>query len=110
MKKQKPPFPIYDVSEFQRSPTCDRGIDCSPAENPAHHVLIDLTSEARGVIEHLIFSLRETHEEHMILEYNQSLGLCGSRALKNHRKDEPKCSYCVAIRDGNALLKFAKED
>ncbi len=44
------PAPIYCVSEFQRPATCDEGEDCNPAENPAHHVLIDLTPEARAVL------------------------------------------------------------
>lgn len=50
MKKPKAPFPIYSVSEFQRSPTCEHGAGCNPAESPAHHVLIDLTPEARAPI------------------------------------------------------------
>ncbi len=50
MKKKKVPFPIYCVSEFQRAATCDEGADCNPAENPAHHVLIDLSPEARKIL------------------------------------------------------------
>ncbi len=59
MAKKKAPFPIYCVSEFQRAATCDEGADCNPAENPAHHVLIDLTPEARAVVRAALGALQE---------------------------------------------------
>lgn len=111
MKKQKPPFPIYDV-EQREFPSCGRGEECDPHENPAHHVAVDLTSEARGVIEHLIFSLCEAHDENMIAEFEANMDTRAAdiaRVEKWHKKDDPTCSYCVAVRDGNALLKFAQE-
>lgn len=97
MAKRKAPFPIYCVSEFQHVPKCDEGKDCNPAENPAHHVDIDLSPGARDVIQRLIECLGERHADEVAARHHGDLG--GART----------CSYCQAIKDGLTLLKFADE-
>ena len=96
-KKKAAPFPIYCVSEFQGPATCDEGKDCNPAENPAHHVRIDLTGEARAIIEELITGLGERHIDEIEARHH---GDPGGASM---------CSYCKAIKGGQTLLKYAKE-
>lgn len=97
-KKIKPPFPIYIVEDFQGPSTCDQGADCNPAENPSHHVRIDLTPEARAVIEELITGLGERHIDEIEARHHGDPGGAST------------CSYCKAIKGGRALLKFAGEN
>lgn len=105
--KKKIPFPIYSVSEFEGPATCEDGPDCDPAENPSHHVRIDLTDEARAIVEHLIFCMVEAHESATSDNYGD--GTLLDRDMRAHRREEPECSYCRAIKDARALLKYAKE-
>lgn len=97
MSKVKSLFPLYVVREFQRPANCEEGADCNPAENPAHHVLVDLSDEARAIIQNLIKYLGDAH---------------GAKVKARHYGDPAAaraCSYCNAVKAGRDLLKFARE-
>lgn len=96
-KTKKAPFPIYCVSEFQRPANCDEGENCNPAEYPSHHVLINLSSEAREVIETIAECLEETHADEVAARHHGDKGGAST------------CSYCKAIKNARLLLKYAEE-
>lgn len=95
VKKEK--FPVYEVREFQRPATCEHGADCNPAENPAHHVLIDLSDEARAIIRNLADYLEEAHDAEKRARHYGDPGGAST------------CSYCKAVKAGRALLNHARE-
>lgn len=107
MEKSTWSYPVYVVSEFQRPATCDEGGDCNPAENPAHHVLIDLGPEARQAIAAVARNLEECHGENMHREGITTKPLAWNMA--RHRKEEPNCDYCRSIKRVAALLDSARE-
>ena len=111
MKKRNAPFPIYTVEEFQGPAICAHGKSCDPAEHPAHHVRIDLSSEARAVIQAAMDCLQESHLENVQFEYDELKPRAenAGQIWRWHARIEPECSYCAAIRNASALLKFAKE-
>lgn len=107
MARRKPvtwPHPVYVVEEFQGPPRCGKKEgDCDPAESPAHHVTIRLSDAAIDAIARLADYLEEAHTEAMHADHGVT-----SAGMREHRREEPDCSYCAAIADGRAML--AKSD
>ena len=97
MVKKQAPFPIYHIKKCA-VPSCAQGADCDPYESPDHHVMIDLTDDARDVIETLIFFLVESHAGEIATRHHGDKG--GARS----------CSYCRAINRARALLEFARQE
>lgn len=104
------PHPVYVVEQFTRTPKCDEGKDCNPAENPSHHIKLDLSPEARNTINTASEFLQEAHDGAMMCEYTvETRGTSWEGMKRWHRKTEPNCSYCRAITETAALLAAAKE-
>lgn len=55
-------------------------------------------SQITDACDDLVFCMKESHEEAVRAE-----GL----SMRAHRREEPSCSYCAAIRSGEGALKVA---
>ena len=60
---------------------------------------IDLLRGAYDVIERLTECLEETHEAGILDEYSKGGARSIDDVIRIHRKEEPDCSYCEAIRE-----------
>jgi len=89
-------MPEYIFAGKRGKPTCRRA-DCDPAEQPEHWVSIKIGPAILGPLEKLLTYLKETHEGAMQSEANNG--------MMAHRREEPGCSYCAAIREGKAVFK-----
>lgn len=59
----------------------------------------------RAAVSNLVYMFRESHEENMRLEQDTS---DTEKGMRMHRDDEPNCSYCAAIKQGNEAYEYAK--
>ena len=94
------------LQDFENEATLDCGCLLKREGDSATDVSITfcpMHEGARENLETLIFCLTETHECAIDAEYSWVIN-----SMSKHRREEPGCSYCAAIKDATDSLKVPK--
>ncbi len=96
-------MPAYISIDMDRKvPTCGKN-DCEQME---HFARVEIGPAIIEPFQELLLCMIEAHESSMSRNYGDETLLDAD--MKNHRREEPKCSYCRAIREGEKTLKAIK--